>query len=298
MPAKIPPGAPERLSGLADVANNLGWSWNREARALFRTIDENLWHLCRHNPVEFLARIDANRLTQLANDNEFLEQYDAVMRWLASEASFDQTWFTAQHGDLRDKTIAYFCAEFGLHSSVPIYSGGLGVLAGDHCKAASDLGVPLVGIGILYRAGYFDQRIRVDGWQEDSDVNFDPNNTPITPLESKSGEPYLAVVNTFGRDVHIRASRLVAGRTPIILLDTDLEQNHEDDRELLSKLYAGGPKLRLRQEWLLGVGGVRVLRALGYDPSAWHANEGHASFMLVERLREYTTSGVPFNEAV
>ncbi len=298
MPAKIPPGTPDRLKGLVDVANNLGWSWNREARALFRTIDENLWHLCRHNPVEFLSRLDPKTLIDLSNDPEFLKQYDEVMRWFANESSFDNTWFSENHEDLKDKTIAYFCAEFGLHSSVPIYSGGLGVLAGDHCKASSDLGVPLVGVGILYRAGYFDQQIRIDGWQEDSDVNFDPDNTPITPIKSGDGKAHLAVVKTFGRDVCIRASRLMAGRTPIILLDTDLEENHEDDRDLLSKLYAGGPALRLRQEWLLGVGGVRVLRALGYDPAAWHANEGHASFMMVERVREYTSQGMSFDDAV
>ncbi len=298
MPAKLPPNAPDRIRGLADIANNLGWSWHREARALFRSIDENLWHLCRHNPVDLLSRIDSSRLLELSADADFLEQYDAVISWLAAEASFDQTWFSHEHADQREKTIAYFCAEFGLHNSVPIYSGGLGVLAGDHCKAASDLGVPLVGVGILYRAGYFDQRIRMDGWQEDSDVNFDPERTPITPLPGLNGESYLAIVNTFGRDIHVRASRLIAGRTPIILLDTDINENHADDRPLLSKLYAGGPAMRLRQEWLLGVGGVRVLRALGYDPSAWHANEGHASFMLVERIRELTVAGMSFEEAV
>jgi starch phosphorylase len=298
MPAKTPPATPERIRGLADIANNLGWSWHREARALFRAMDENLWHLCRHNPVDLLRSIGPNRLVALAKDPGFLEKYDAVMRWLADEGRFDQTWFSQNHPEHRNKTIAYFCAEFGLHSSVPIYSGGLGILAGDHTKASSDLGVPLVGVGILYRAGYFDQRIRIDGWQEDSDVNFDPDRTPITRIAGPNGEPHLAVVQTFGRDVHVRASRLIAGRTPIILLDTELEANHEDDRQLLSKLYAGGPALRLRQEWILGVGGVRVLRALGYDPSAWHSNEGHAAFMLVERLRELTVGGMAFDEAV
>ena len=296
--SQVPPAIPERISGLADVANNLAWSWHRQARALFPVIDEKLWHLYRHNPVDLLRNIDPARLEALAADPHFLEQYDAVMRWLAAETSFEQTWFSRTHPDLRSRTIAYFCAEFGLHSSVPIYSGGLGVLAGDHCKSASDLGVPLVGMGILYRAGYFDQLIRIDGWQEDSDVKFDTAHTPITALTGPGGEPYLAIVQTFGRDVHVRASRLMVGRTPIILLDTDLEQNHADDRQLLSKLYAGGPALRLRQEWLLGVGGVRVLRALGYDPTAWHANEGHAAFMLVERVRELTVSGMPFAEAV
>jgi starch phosphorylase len=182
MVAETPPATPERIRGLADVANNLAWSWHREARALFRSIDENLWHLYRHNPVDLLNNIDAARLAALAADPGFLERYDAVMRWLAAETSFEQTWFSRSHPDLRGKTIAYFCAEFGVHSSVPIYSGGLGVLAGDHCKASSDLGVPLVGVGILYREGYFDQRIRIDGWQEDSNQNFDAARTPITAL--------------------------------------------------------------------------------------------------------------------
>ena len=152
-PPHMLPAIPERLSGLADVANNLAWSWHRQARALFPAIDDKLWHLYRHNPVDLLANIDPMRLETLATDPAFLEQYDAVMRWLAAETSFEHTWFSRAHPDLRPKSIAYFCAEFGLHSSVPIYSGGLGVLAGDHCKSASDLGVPLVGVGILYRAG-------------------------------------------------------------------------------------------------------------------------------------------------
>jgi len=298
MPPETHPVIPERIRGLSEVANNLAWSWNREARDLFRSIDENLWHLHRHNPVDLLASITPMRLATLATDPAFLERYDAVIRWFEAETSFDHAWFSRTYPDLRGKTIAYFCAEFGLHSSVPIYSGGLGVLAGDHCKAASDLGVPLVGVGILYRAGYFDQRIRIDGSQEDTDVKFDTALTPITALTGPAGEPWLAIVKTFGRDIHVRASRLMVGRTPIILLDADLEENHADDRQLLSKLYAGGPAMRLRQEWLLGVGGVRVLRALGYDPAAWHANEGHASFMLVERLRELTAAGMRFDEAM
>jgi starch phosphorylase len=194
--------------------------------------------------------------------------------------------------------VAYFCAEFGLHNSVPIYSGGLGVLAGDHCKAASDLGVPLVGVGLFYRNGYFDQRLRLDGWQEDSDVEYDITLTPLVPVTGNRQEPFLTVVETSGRPVHVRAWRVMVGRVPLYLLDTNLELNHPDDRALMNKLYAGGPDLRLRQEWILGVGGVRVLRALGINPGVWHANEGHAAFMMVERLREYLTNGVPFDDAV
>jgi starch phosphorylase len=196
MPANTPPAIPERIHGLADVANNLSWSWHREARALFPAIDEKLWHLYRHNPVDLLRNISPKRLEALATDSHFLDRYDAVMRWYAAEMSFDHTWFSRVHPELRPKTIAYFCAEFGFHSSVPIYSGGLGILAGDHCKSASDLGVPLVGVGILYRAGYFDQRVGIDGWQEDTDVKFDTAHTPITALSGPGGEPYLAIVTS------------------------------------------------------------------------------------------------------
>ena len=187
--------------------------------------------------------------------------------------------------------MAYFCAEFGLHNSVPIYSGGLGVLAGDHCKAASDLGIPMVGVGLFYMKGYFDQRLRLDGWQEDSDEEFDVSLTPLVPVTGAKQEPFLTTVETSGRPVHVRAWRIMVGRVPLYLLDTNLEVNHPDDRALMNKLYAGGPDMRLRQEWILGVGGVRVLRAMGVNPSVWHANEGHAAFMMVERLREYVHAG-------
>jgi starch phosphorylase len=207
------------------------------------------------------------------------------------------TWFTARYPDLR-QPVAYFCAEFGLHNSVPIYSGGLGILAGDHLKASSDLGVPLVGVGLFYTKGYFDQRLRIDGWQEDSDVRFDVETTPLDRVPGPGGEPYLVVVRTFGRPVHVGAWRMMVGRVPVFLLDTNLEQNDPADRDLSGKLYAGGPDMRLRQEWILGVGGVRVLRAVGIEPSAWHANEGHAAFMLVERIRELTAAGVPYADAV
>jgi starch phosphorylase len=181
---------------------------------------------------------------------------------------------------------------------VPIYSGGLGVLAGDHCKAASDLGVPLVGVGLFYTKGYADQRLRLDGWQEDAEERFDVATMPLEQVRGPQGDACLATVQVSGRPVRVGAWRLAVGRVPILLLDTGLEQNDPADRALSSRLYAGGPELRLRQEWILGVGGVRVLRALGYDPAVWHANEGHAAFMLVERVRELVTRGTPFDEAI
>ncbi len=181
---------------------------------------------------------------------------------------------------------------------MPIYSGGLGVLAGDHCKSASDLGLPLVGVGLFYLKGYFDQRLRSDGWQEDSDDYVDPALTPLTELAGPKGEPWLAIVECFGRNIHVKTWMMRVGRVPIYLLDTNLEQNHPEDRMLLGKLYGGGTDTRLKQEWLLGVGGVRVLRALGVNPGAWHANEGHAAFMMLERIREITASGESWDSAV
>ncbi|MEP6779906.1 MAG: alpha-glucan family phosphorylase, partial [Gemmatimonadaceae bacterium] len=292
------PSLPTRLAGLEALAMNLAWSWNRDARMLFRDIDEPLWHSLRHNPLLLLRRVEPARLVQLAADEAFCFRYDRVMQWLSDEKSDEHTWYVRTYPELRGKPIAYFCAEFGIHNSVPIYSGGLGVLAGDHLKTASDLGVPIVAVGILYRNGYFDQHIRADGWQEDSDNRFELSTSPLTPVMGVDGQRHLVTVRTFGRDVHIRVWRMMVGRVAVYLLDSDIEENHADDRPLLSKLYAGGPALRLRQEWLLGVGGVRALRALGIEPSAWHANEGHAAFMMVERVRELCVNGTTYTDAV
>lgn len=292
------PNLPDRLAGLADVSHNLAWTWNRDARAIFSSIDPQLWTRLRYDPIALLLEVSAERLAQCAADPAFVARYEAVMQWYSAEQSSEQTWFAQHYSPLRGRTIAYFCAEFAFHHTVPIYSGGLGVLAGDHCKTASDLGVPLVGVGILYRAGYFDQQIRLDGWQEDTDDHFDLRKTALEPIDAPNGATHMTVVRTWGRDVHIRVWRLRVGRVSIYLLDTDMPENHPDDRTLLSKLYAGGPELRLKQEWLLGVGGVRVLRALGIAPSAWHANEGHAAFMLVERVRELVAGGTSFDDAV
>jgi starch phosphorylase len=291
------PYLPTRIEGLGAIANNLSWSWNRNARKLFSLVDEPLWHLTRHNPLALLKRIDPSRLSELSRDPVFLDLYDRVMEDHRREETGRDTWFYDQFEDLRDQKIAYFCAEFGLHNSVPIYSGGLGVLAGDHCKSSSDLGVPLVGVGLHYQKGYFDQKLRLDGWQEDSDEQFDVVNTPLERVYGPGRSSHLTIVRTFGRDIYVGAWHMMVGRVSIYLLDTDLEQNDPEDRELTSKLYTGGPDVRLRQEWVLGLGGVRVLRALGIAPTAWHANEGHAAFMLIERVRELCASGVPFAEA-
>ncbi|MBC7897033.1 MAG: alpha-glucan family phosphorylase, partial [Cytophagaceae bacterium] len=292
------PYLPERIQELGTIATNLSWSWSRNARRLFAMVDEPLWHLTRHNPIALLRRIDPSRLSELARDPQFLDLYDRVVTEMAREGSFDATWFRQNFGEVPERSIAYFCAEFGLHNSVPIYSGGLGVLAGDHCKSSSDLGIPLIGVGLFYQKGYFDQKLNLEGMQEDSDEQYDVANTPLERLYGPAREPFLATVSTFGRVIHVGAWQMRVGRVTVYLLDTNLEQNAPEDRELTSKLYTGGPDVRLRQEWILGVGGVRVLRAVGAAPAAWHANEGHAAFMLVERVRELCVAGTGFDAAV
>ena len=255
------PYLPPRIEGLAALATNLWWSWSIDARNVFRRIDEPLWHLTKHNPLEMLRRVDPARLAACASDAGFLALYDRVLDAASRALTSPNTWFQSRYPDLA-RPVAYFCAEFGLHNSVPIYSGGLGILAGDHLKAASDLGVPLVGVGLFYTKGYFDQRLRIDGWQEDSDVNFDIETTPLERLSGPGGERWLTVVRTFGRPVHVGAWRMQVGRVPVYLIDTNHKENDPADRDLSAKLYAGGPDMRLRQEWILGVGGVRVLRAM------------------------------------
>ena len=293
------PYLPERVEGLAEVATNLSWSWNDRARTLFARIDPTLWQITKHNPIRLLRRVNPRRLTECARDPEFLALYDQVVAESRRESSPEGTWFAKTYPDVgRDRPVAYFCAEFGLHDSLPIYSGGLGILAGDHCKSASDLGVPFVGIGLFYDKGYFDQRVRADGMQEDANEEFDVGDLPLERLYGPNRSRTLAKVRTFGRDIHLGAWRVRVGRVGVILLDARLDENHPEDRDLTGKLYSGGPNTRLRQEWILGVGGVRVLRALGINPGVWHANEGHAAFMIVERLREYALAGVPYDESV
>ena len=296
-PDKIP-YLPERLTGLGKLSLNLWWRWNRRARLLLRSVDPVLWSATRHNPVEMLRKVDPGRLAHCVQDPEFLEAYDRVISEFGRALEPDSSWFLENFGDLADRTIAYFCAEFGLHNSIPIYSGGLGVLAGDHCKGASDVGVPLVGVGLLYSKGYFDQKLNMDGWQEGSDERFDQRIMPLLRVTASDHSHALTVLETAGRPVHVGAWRLDAGRVRLFLLDTNLPENHPEDRELTYQLYGGGREHRLKQEWILGVAGVRVLRAIGVDPTAWHANEGHAAFMMVERVREHVAAGLGLDEAM
>lgn len=296
-PAQSGGQIPERIRALAEISQNLWWSWQLDARELFHRIDHYLWESTRHNAVEFLRQVAPERLDKAAQDPAFLERYDRVVQRFAELTERNGTWFTSHYGDLRDTPIAYFSAEFALHRSLPIYSGGLGVLSGDHCKEASDLGVPLVGVGLYYHGGYFDQQIGLDGWQRDSADPVDPAANPVWRVNHPDGSPYLVPVTVSGREVQVGVWRVMVGRVPVYLLDTDLPQNDPQDRKLTARLYASATEWRLRQEWVLGVGGVRMLRLLGINPRIWHANEGHAGFMYVERLRELIASGLPGDAA-
>ena len=288
---------PARIARLEELAYNLWWSWSTEARALFQTLDPTLWEDTEHNPVNLLQQMPQDRLARAAADPAFLKRYDAVMH------AFDQiregeSWCARERPELVGKTTAYFSAEFGLHNSLPIYSGGLGVLAGDHCKEASDLGISLVGVGFMYPRGYFHQRISSSGWQEQAIEVINWSLTPIRPVLNAAGERVLASVEFAARSVKVAAYEVRLGRARLLLLDTDLEVNDLWDREVPARLYGGDQRTRIAQEILLGVGGVRLLRALGIQPTIWHANEGHVAFMLLERLRELLAGGLSFEEAV
>lgn len=292
-PGHLPPN----LSRLPELAQNLWWSWTLEARQLFEAIDPTLWFLNHHNPVKLLTDVQPERLKRLSEDPTFLRHYSAVLRLFDEYRSNLRSWFKAQHPDLTDLTIAYFSAEFGLHTSIPIYSGGLGILAGDHCKEASDLGVPLVGIGFMYPQGYFRQRITPEGWQEATYAPFNREDSPIHPALTPSGQPCRFSVEMGGRYIAVAVWKVLVGRVPLYLIDTDLPENTPENRALSARLYGGDQETRLCQEILLGIGGVRMLRALGIAPSVWHANEGHSAFLTLERIRELVQKGASHAEA-
>jgi len=288
---------PLSLARLEELSQNLWWSWTLEARQLFETIDPTLWFLTQHNPVKLLADVKPERLARLAEDPSYLRQYSAVIKLFDQYRANGHSWFSTQHAASVKETIAYFSAEFGLHTSIPIYSGGLGILAGDHCKEASDLGVPLVGIGFMYPQGYFRQRITAEGWQEAAYAAFNRDESPIHWALTPSGEPCRIAVEIGGRTVAAVVWKVQVGRVPLYLIDTDVSENTPENRALSARLYGGDQEMRLCQEILLGIGGVRVLRNLGIAPSVWHANEGHSAFLTLERLRELVQAGTPHPEA-
>ncbi|MCZ7575201.1 MAG: alpha-glucan family phosphorylase [Ardenticatenaceae bacterium] len=293
------PAIPDRIGRLHELAYNLWWSWTPEALHLYSSLDPVLWEQTYHNPVKFLRSVAQERLDEAAANEEYLAAYDAVMAAFDAYMNAPETWFRRNYPNETGNTIAYFSAEFGLHESLPIYSGGLGVLAGDHCKGASDLGLPLVGVGFLYPQGYFKQRLTPEGWQEAIYEKINFAEVPATPARRPDGREVLVQVELPGRTVTARVWRIQVGRNPLFLLDTDVDPNAPEDRELAARLYGGDQEMRISQEIILGIGGVRALRALGYQPAVWHLNEGHAAFLNLERLRELVQhQSLTFHEAV
>src|SRR5512139_3169913 len=289
---------PKRLTRLSELAYNLWWTWQPEAARLFRRLDFDLWERLGHNPILMLREVGRPRLNQVAKDKEYLAAYDQVFAEFDAYMNQTDTWTSRNHPELIGRPVAYFSMEFGLHETLPIYSGGLGVLAGDHLKEASDLGLPLRGIGFMYAEGYFSQRITEDGWQEALNNELDFQNLPALPVLDHSGKRLCVDVEFPGRSVSLGLWELRIGRIPLYLLDSNMEGNSEFDKQLTARLYWSDLDRRVMQELLLGVGGVRALRALGYNPSVWHMNEGHAAFLTLERARELVASGYTFEQAI
>jgi starch phosphorylase len=289
---------PKRIVRMSELAYNLWWTWNADAQRLFERIDNARWDDSNHNPVRFLNHIERKALNAAIRDHRFTALYDRVMAQFDEYMSASGTWFSRTFPDLTGKTIAYFSMEFGLHEALPIYAGGLGVLSGDHCKTASDLGLPFAGMGFLYQQGYFRQRITEDGWQEAYYENLDLSKAPVLPVKTSGNKDLLIEVALPGRAVYARIWKIQVGRVPLFLMDTDIPQNAAGDRELTTRLYMSDPDRRISQEIVLGIGGVRALRALGIHPAVWHMNEGHSAFLGLERLRELAETGQPADAAL
>ncbi len=288
---------PKPIARLGELAYNLWWSWNAQAPDLFRWIDEVLWPQVTHNPVKFLQRVHRAKLNAAIQSTEYMALYQRVLAEFDTYLNADATWLSRTAPDQVTRPIAYFSTEFGLHESLPMYAGGLGVLSGDHLKEASDLGLPLIGVGFLYREGYFRQRITEDGWQEAINEPLNLSELAILPEVDREGRQVMVSVDLPGRTVQARVWRVQVGRVPLFLIDTHVDSNDPSDQHLAARLYYSDLERRLQQEIILGIGGVRALRALGFNPAAWHMNEGHSAFLTLERAAELVRGGQTFEQA-
>lgn len=295
---EVRPNIPQRIGRLTELANDLLYSWDRQVRRLFYLLDHELWEACRHNPKVFLRRVAQQRLDAATRDRGFMEDYNRV---ISTYDTYHKEGMRTGIEDMLDPEqdlVAYFCAEFGFHESFPIYSGGLGILAGDHCKAASDLGIPFVAVGLLYRKGYFTQTIDGHGNQLAHSNLLEFQDLPIQPAIGLDGSELHVDVQFPGRQVDLKVWQAKAGHITLYLLDSDLASNSEHDRAITYQLYGGDKGTRIQQEIVLGIGGVRALRALGRQPTVWHINEGHAAFLILERCREAVAQGMDFETAL
>jgi starch phosphorylase len=297
-PLEVQPTIPEALARLTELANNLLYSWDRSVRRLFVRLDRELWESCGHSPKVFLRRVSQQRLEEASRDRLYMEDYARVLSVYDSYQRERMRDTVSEHLHPEKDLVAYFCAEFGLHESLPIYSGGLGILAGDHCKAASDLGLPFVAVGLMYRLGYFNQTIDGHGAQV---AHYTPTHfadLPISPALDAKGAELIVTLSMPGRTLRVKVWQAKAGHIRLFLLDTDLPENSSTDRAITHQLYGGDVNTRIQQEIVLGIGGVRALRALGLAPSVWHINEGHSAFQILERCRERVAGGMDFAGAL
>ncbi len=284
----VTPNLPAPLEQLRELAFNMRWSWDADCIALFRRLDPELWRETDHNPVQLLGMLSQERLDEAATDASFLAHMQRICASRAAERDSRNTWFLRQHGEQpQGACIAYFSMEFGLAESLRTYSGGLGILSGDHLKSASDLGLPLVGVGLLYQEGYFHQYLNADGWQQESYPINDLSNLPLTLMRDEQGAPLRISVSMPGRELYAVIWRVQVGRVQLFLLDSNIEENSlPEDRDLTDRLYGGDRRTRIRQEILMGIGGIRALDALGLRPTICHMNEGHSAFLALERIRQ------------
>jgi starch phosphorylase len=284
---------------LWDLARNIRWSWDHDTVSVFRDLDPIRWDQLNHNPISLLSEIPLAGIERRAREMMLHSRINYAFRRQREYLEADRTWAARHAGVLRPRPVGYFSAEFGLHESIPEYSGGLGVLAGDHIKSASDLGIPLVGVGILYGQGYFRQRLDIDGWQQEEYLPTDTSQLPMEPAINAKGEPVTVQIETRSGSIRARVWRMSVGRCDLLFLDSNIEGNAPHDRALTSRLYGGDGNVRIRQELLLGVGGFRALKAMGITPGVLHLNEGHSAFAVLEAIRNRVEEeGVSFDEAI
>ena len=282
----VNPQLPKRIGKLSEISNNLWWSWNTEFLRLFKIIDKDLWETCEKNPVKFLKRVSQDRLELAATNSEFLKEYDRLAKEFEDYITSKNTWFSSKYPENKKDLIAYFSAEYGLDQTIPIYSGGLGILSGDHLKSASDLGIPLVAVGLLYKNGYFHQKINGYGDQETEYNNIELSDLPINPVKDENGEDLKINVKFEKRKVYLKVWQINVGRIKLYLLDSDIDENSPEDREVTLKLYGGNQEMRIKQEIVLGMGGTNLLtQALGLNPTVYHMNEGHSAFLILELIK-------------
>ena len=281
----VNPQLPKNINRLQEIANNLWWSWNSEFLRLFKDIDSDLWETVDKNPVKFLKRVSQERIEKASNDDKFIREYNKVVKNFDDYMTSKDTWFNKKYPDNKNDLIAYFSAEYGLDETIPIYSGGLGILSGDHLKSASDLGIPLVGVGLLYKNGYFNQKIEGYGIQVSEYHDIDLENLPINPVKNEKGEDLIIYVKFPKRRLYLKVWEINIGRIKLYLLDSDIDNNNPEDRDVTLRLYGGDQEMRIKQEIVLGMSGVELLKVLNLNPTIYHMNEGHSAFLTFELIK-------------